>query len=392
MISTDKYKLNQNIWKLFIYNLTQRRNFIPLLSIIFLTFPNTQIQQIGIYTSAGYFVSFLLEIPSGYFSDKFGQKNTLIIAKLMMIISTISFLFGHSFLFYIIGSILLSSSFALESGTKQVFMHNTLLGLNKEKDYIKLMGKNAANVSFISGILIILLPFFTKINILFPLIIYLVFDIIGFFVAISFKEPREKIESEKINLNSFKTFFNQTKKTSFYSTAIFVGLISGVITTGSYKEIYLTSLGLPLVLVGLVMGLSRFIWFIVGHNSHKISERINFKKLMKIEMFLFPTLLIACAIITNVYILIMLFALMTGYYWGRIQIEDNYFLTHYKLDTEYKATMLSIKAQFSSLFEFVVSLIIGFVMAISFRLGYLVLGVGLFIFLAINYYFIKWDQ
>jgi len=38
-----------NIWKYFIFQLSQRRNFIPILSIFFLTLPNTTAQQIGIY-------------------------------------------------------------------------------------------------------------------------------------------------------------------------------------------------------------------------------------------------------------------------------------------------------------------------------------------------------
>jgi len=39
-----------NIWKFFIFSLSQRRNFIPLLSIYFLTLPNTHANQIGLYT------------------------------------------------------------------------------------------------------------------------------------------------------------------------------------------------------------------------------------------------------------------------------------------------------------------------------------------------------
>ena len=91
-----------NIWKYFIFQLSQRRNFIPILSIFFLTLPNTTAQQIGIYTGIGYLASFIFEIPSGYFADKFGHKRTLIIAKLLMIFSVLAFIYSNSLLPFIL--------------------------------------------------------------------------------------------------------------------------------------------------------------------------------------------------------------------------------------------------------------------------------------------------
>jgi hypothetical protein len=76
---------------------------------------------------------------------------------------------------------------------------------------------------------------------------------------------------------------------------------------------------------------------------------------------------------------------MTGYYWGRIQIEENYFLSTYSFDKNYKATMLSIKAQITSLIEFITMVAIGFVMNIDYKIGFVVLSVSLFVLLAITY-------
>ena len=76
------HKLESNIWKYFFYILTNRRHYITILSIYFLTLPNTTINQIGLYMGIGNLVAFLLEIPSGYFADRFGHKKTLILAKI----------------------------------------------------------------------------------------------------------------------------------------------------------------------------------------------------------------------------------------------------------------------------------------------------------------------
>jgi len=85
---------------------------MPILSIYFLTLPNATAQQIGLYMGVGWAVGFLLEIPSGYFSDKFGHKKTLILAKFFLLFSTLFFVFGKSVPYFILGSSFLALSFA----------------------------------------------------------------------------------------------------------------------------------------------------------------------------------------------------------------------------------------------------------------------------------------
>jgi hypothetical protein len=45
------FSLEANIWKHFIILFTARRNFIPILSIYYLSLPNTKAQEIGFYTA-----------------------------------------------------------------------------------------------------------------------------------------------------------------------------------------------------------------------------------------------------------------------------------------------------------------------------------------------------
>lgn len=42
--------IESNLWKYFLVNLTSRRQFIPILSVYFLTLPHAQANQIGLYT------------------------------------------------------------------------------------------------------------------------------------------------------------------------------------------------------------------------------------------------------------------------------------------------------------------------------------------------------
>ena len=126
-----KSPLESNIWKYFLYSATHRRHYIILLSIFFLTLPNTHAQQIGLYSAIGCLVSFLIEIPSGYISDIFGHKRTLVMSTIFMLSSTTLFAFANSLTYFIFGSIFLSLGFAFSSGTNAAFMHETLVALNR---------------------------------------------------------------------------------------------------------------------------------------------------------------------------------------------------------------------------------------------------------------------
>jgi len=127
-------QLESNIWKYFLLILTNRRNYIPILSIYFLSLPSATAKQIGFYTGIGWVIGFLLEIPSGYISDRFGHKNTLILAKCFMLISTLFFVFSSSLIHFILGSSFIALGFAFTSGTASAFLHNTLVGLKKRRE------------------------------------------------------------------------------------------------------------------------------------------------------------------------------------------------------------------------------------------------------------------
>jgi len=129
--------LESNIWKFFIFNLTQRRHYVAILSIFFLTLPDTTAKQIGIYSLAGYLASFILEIPSGYLSDRIGHKKILVLSKILLLFSILSFIYATSLIYFIIGSVLFASSAAFESGTTSAFMHNTFIETEELDEKIK---------------------------------------------------------------------------------------------------------------------------------------------------------------------------------------------------------------------------------------------------------------
>ncbi|MEK6915418.1 MAG: MFS transporter [Nanoarchaeota archaeon] len=381
-MKTNNFK--KNLFKFFLFQLSHRRHFFPILSIYFLSLPDVNAAQIGLYTGIGYLAGFLLEIPSSYFADNFGHKKTLILGKILMVLSVVSFIIADGLSLFIIGSILLSASIAFTSGTDSAFIHNMLVSMKKGKEFTKIMSKNSANVSFFSAILIILLPFASKWSLVLPLQINLVFDLIGLVAVSSLVNPPARKRVEKYE-STFKTL-KKSVNYKFLPIALFTGLIGGFLLGDSaFRSPYLVSLGYPIVFIGLVMGVSRFIWFGIGHYAHYIKEKVGIKRLLQIEMFLFPFLYLLIVIFRNPFVVGAVSSMSIGYFWGRRAIINDYILNKCLKNKNYKATVLSFSHQVQNIIEVVVAFLGGLLMNLSYQIGFAFLGLSLFVSLLILY-------
>lgn len=377
--------LRTNIWKYFVFSVTQRRHFIPLLSIFFLTLPDTTAKQIGFFTGVGFLMSFIFDIPSSYFADRVGHKATLVLSKVFMLLSTLSFVLAQNFWYFVFGSAFLNLGMAFSSGVGNAFMHSTMKTLKREKEYTKVMSNMAGFVSLISAVLIIGLPFFTKLSILIPFKIALVLDIVGLLVALSFVSPPQECDHTSHTFKSLVTALHKTTKQGFYPLAIFTGAITGfLIADGSYRYVYLMSLGYPIIFIGAVMGISRLVWFVVGYYAHHI-ERIQIETLMRIELFIFPISYVLIALFSNPYVVGIFFSIIIGYQFGRDQVYTAEFIRNLIRNQKYKATMLSITNLVKSIIQILISFIFAFIMQKSYKLGFFLLGITLFVILFIAY-------
>lgn len=391
-------KLESNIWKMRVYLFTHRRAYIPLVSIYFLTLPNTTLQQIGLYTWIGTIAGFLLEIPSGYFSDYFGHRKTLILAKGFMLLASLFFIVATWFPYFILGSVCIALGFAFSSGTNVAFFHETLEWLWEDNKFTKIWWRMWWSVSLFNAGLIVALPFLTQISFKLPFQVWLVLDIVWLVIALTFVAPPKEKQSllENKQKQSIKTRFHDfisiiktTKNTGFWSIAIFsiiVWLSNWPINT--FRDPYLQSLWFPIVYIGFVMWWARVIRFLVSRIVHKIEEKIDIQKLFFIEIFIFSWAFLMMGFVKNRLFIWIVSIILTGYSFGRRSI-----ITHYLIkkipNKKYKATILSTKQQIASILQFIIIFILGYLMNISYTLWYAFLGWLLFIGLSTSYIFIK---
>lgn len=75
------------------------------------------------------------EVPSGYFSDRFGRRRALIVASLAFCSAYICFILSQQFYQLAIAQILLAVGIAFRSGSDTALLHDSLLSLGKQHEY-----------------------------------------------------------------------------------------------------------------------------------------------------------------------------------------------------------------------------------------------------------------
>jgi len=82
-----------------------------------------------------YFSVFVLEVPSGYFSDRIGRRITLLLAAGSLAGSYCCFIIGAGFWWFAAGQFLLATGIAMQSGTDTAFLYDSLKTLGREAEY-----------------------------------------------------------------------------------------------------------------------------------------------------------------------------------------------------------------------------------------------------------------
>ncbi len=362
--------------------IANKRIFIAILGAYYLTIPNVTPKIIGIILLAGSLSGFIFEIPSGYVSDKIGHKQALIVSRVLTLLSTIIFLMANNISFLILASIFMSAGGAFHSGTGNAFMHETLQGLKKERDYTKIMGKISSVGFSVPIILTALVPFFVSISYKTPFVIGVIVDLIGLAAAISLTVPPVPPEHIKeIGTTNFKQVLREGYRLNYFSIALFSGIVSGtLLSVNGFRAPYQTFLALPVIWYGIFFGIGRGFASLMLAYSGKIKKTTTLPNFYKFQMIIYSLLIFILGIISTWWVVVLIFITTNAFQWGLSKIDEGYQLDIIK-SSKFKATLLSTGSQIDQAIAAVSGLGIGLMIEkLSYQYGFLYSAV---IFLAI---------
>ena len=359
-----------------IFWVTNKRTYLTFLTIFLLTMPNATAKTIGLVTAAGQLAGFLIEIPSGYISDRIGHKNALIIARLAMVLSTACYVFATNIGWFFIGGILVAVGFSFASGTASAFMHDTLRDLGKDDQFANIVGRLRSIGFAIPIVFIVLLPIIAETSFRWAFGVALAIDIIGLLAVISLTRPSSSSEVEEISIVGFKKTMKDWYHAGWFRYVMVAMIVGGISfgATAGFKNPYQELIGFSISSLGILWAISRGLISGMLLGNGWIYKTFTFREFTIIKSLVRTLCLLAVGLFANMWVVAAAFILLTAINFGTSSAKSQYNLNFIK-ESKAKATLLSVNALLGKLFGGMFGLIMGMMVAgYSYMGAYLITG------------------
>lgn len=233
--------------------------------------------DIALVQSVGAIATAVLEIPTGWISDRCGHHIVLKIASFSRLVAIVTLTFANSFLLMVASELFFSLASASQSGAGSAFLFeatNANSGMDRKNGaYALILSKMTGTQSIIRITVRLIAPVLFSINPLTPFVISIFVYFLGLLVTLEFKEndvspnrgsnclPEDgfiRTKTSKLNLKeNVQTFFQELIK--IVKTNIFISLCTvsaiSLILVSNYSQFIapnLTSMGFDIKFLGIV--------------------------------------------------------------------------------------------------------------------------------------------
>ena len=306
-------QIKHNILKL--YLLRGFLWFMVSMPIIVLFFQENglTLMEVMILQSVYSFTIAITEIPSGYFADYFGRKNSLILGTILTFCGYLIFSNFSSFEIFVCAQIIIALGGSLMSGADSAIMYDTLLEIENEKHYTKVEGRTYAIGNFSEAVAGLLGGFLATISLLLPVQVQTSILFLCIPIAISLVEPslhkENKIEEgfySIIKVVKFSLLENiKLRWLIIYSSIMGVATLSAA----WLAQPFFKSIDIPIVYYGILWASLNIIAGISSVNSYKFEQKYNTPNLLLLLGLLMSLSFIIIYFTPNYFGLILIFAI-----------------------------------------------------------------------------------
>jgi MFS family permease len=322
-----------------------------------------------------------LQVPTGALADLIGRKKTVIIGSILYLASVAWFAFIHSPFGVWGANIVWMLGASLCSGADSAFLYDSLKEVGRESDYKKIDGEAASNQLIIVAVCSLAAGYLAQFSLRLPLILSIPGVLFSSILPFFFKEPpmTKKITAkEQMNIMKVSVLFvaNHKEVKWIIGFMTLINVVSKVwfFTYNPYFEL----VRLNLKYYGVVFFTLNVIAWFFSRYAHYISEKIKERNIAILLVLLIGTPIIFMGSVVRVLSVCMVFP--QNIVRGFMRPFFGEFLNRH-LNSENRATVLSVQSAVSGLAQFVALGGFGFLL-VSWGLPFClqILGVTVLIF------------
>ena len=224
------------------------------------------------------FALLLFEVPSGYISDLFGRKTSLIWACLLHGIGYFFLVYSTDFLTILASEIVLALAVSLMSGTDVSVIYDSQLAIGSKKAPIKMVGRKVFYLQTGEALGGLLGGFLILFSMNGPIVGQAIVAWLPLCVVAFIKEPPRSSLDKKAHKENFlfvfRTLFVESKTLRLILlTSMFYGVSTLVAVWGFQK--YWQEIQIPLSYFGYLWAISNFTVAVTGRFAHKIEVMVG---------------------------------------------------------------------------------------------------------------------
>lgn len=359
---SEQKSLRSNIWKFYAFDIFAGMFFAVPIIVLFWQDNGLNLTEVMLLQSVFAILIFLFEIPTGYFADVFGRKNSLLISGVAFFIAILTYSLASSFSLFLLAEFFFALAVAFNSGAAEAFLYDTLVDLKEEKRYAHFTGRAMFYGLLANAFANILGGFVGKIDLRWTFYFTLPFMFLLIPLSLSLYEP------QRHKLIVKKGHFSHISKTLHYTLVDNVALrwiiiytaVIGLLTNVAlwlYQPYFVLS-GVDILYFGIIFALFAIFTAVIAKYASQIEQTLG----RKLSLVLLPILLalsyffMGTIVFWFSFIFILLQQFVRGFS-GPVLSDYVNKLT----PSESRATILSINSMFSRLLYALLIPIIGWI-------------------------------
>jgi len=325
-----------------------------------------------------------IEIPSGYIGDVLGRKNSMIIGTFFGVIGMIFYASSYGFFGFLFAALSLGIGQSFISGADTALMYDSLVELNRRKDFVKFEGRTISMGNFAEALAGFIGAYFlTQSSFRVPFYYQIGIASVGFIAAILLVEPNTKTLKDgkakpwkNIKNIIYYSIIENKKLRLFMIYSAIMG--AATLTIAWFSQPILDYLKIDGKYNGIILGILNLGVALTSFYAHKIEQKLNTK------IILLLILALICGSYFVLYNALTLWSLgiLLLFYFTRgfaTPILRDYQNRH--TPSEMRATVMSIRSFIIRLLFACISPIIGYAADIYSIQAALLLSGVLFLFL-----------